>query len=257
MPALLALLTLAAPIVARDLDYTLPAGGGLPAGSAEGYVAYRDQGRGKRPGVLIVHDWDGLTSYEQRRARQLAELGYVALAVDVYGKGVRPEGEARGKTAGGFYGDRAGYRARLKAGWDALIATGRVDPNRIGIMGYCFGGMGALEAGRAGWPLKAIVTFHGALNNPDPADARMIKAPVLVLHGAEDPYVSPKEVAAFESEMKAARRPYRIVAYRHAVHAFTVPEAGNNPKSGAAYEPAADKASFAEMRKFFAAKLKP
>jgi len=253
--ALIALLAAAAPIITKPLEYELPAGGGLAAGPADGYLAYRATKELGRPGVLIVHDWDGVDDYEQGRARQLASLGYVALAVDVYGKGLRPHGEERGKVAGGFYGDRAGFRARLKAGYDALMKTGLVSKDRVGIMGYCFGGMGALEAGRAGFPLRAIVTFHGALNNPNPADARNIKGDTLILHGADDPFVPVQEIAAFETEMRAARRPYRIVKYKGAVHAFTVPSAGNDPKSPVRYDAKADRESFGEMERFFARRL--
>lgn len=225
-----------------------------PAGAAtmEGYLAVPSNTTGKRPGVLVFHDWMGLGANTKMRADKLAELGYVALAADLYGKGVRPTnpGEA-GKLAGQYKEDRETLRLRGKAALDRLVATGKVDPNSIAVIGYCFGGTAALELARSGAPLAGTVSFHGGLSTPHPEDAKNIHGKVLVLHGADDPFVKPEEVAAFETEMRTAKIDWQLVAYGGAVHAFTVEGAGNDPSKGAAYDAKADKRSWDEMRRFF------
>ena len=216
----------------------------------EGYMAY-DDAKGKRPCVLIFHDWDGLGDYEKMRAQMIAKLGYTALAADVYGRGIRPKNQQESATESGKYGkDRRLARRRAMAAFRFAAGQKQVDRNKIAAIGYCFGGMVSLELGRAAAPLKGIVPFHGNLSNPTPADARNIKGPVLVLHGADDPLVPKAQVAAFEREMKAAKKSYRIVAYPGAVHAFTVKEAGNDKSKGAAYNAAADRKSWTELVAF-------
>ena len=155
--------------------------------------------------------------------------------MDIYGKGVRPQGADRGKTSGKYSGDRKLYRERLKAGYDKATAFAYTNPQEVGAIGYCFGGAGVLEMGRAGLPVKALVTFHGSLENPNPEDAANIRGETLVLHGAADPYVPPAQVAAFETNMRTYRKPLTIIKYPGAVHAFTVPSAGSDPSTGAAY----------------------
>lgn len=218
----------------------------------QGFLAYDDENAKPRPGVLLIHDWMGVGDYAESRAKQLAELGYVAFAADIYGKGVRPADpkEASG-LAGKYKGDRALYRERLKGGLAQLTANKLVAPGKVAVIGYCFGGTGALELGRSGADVKGIVTFHGGLSTPTPADAKNIKCPVLVLHGADDPFVKPDEVAAFKKEMDDAHVKYTFIAYPGAVHSFTRPDAGNDNSKGAAYNEAADKKSWEEMKKFF------
>jgi dienelactone hydrolase len=219
----------------------------------EGFVAWDDAHAGKRPGVLVVHQWMGLTDYEKVRAQQLAELGYVAFAADVYGKGVRPKntGEA-GTLAGKYKSDRILLRARVGAGLDALRANDMVDPKRVAAIGYCFGGTAALELARSGADLAAVVTFHGGLDAPDPNDGKAIKAKVLVLHGADDPFNPAKDVAAFQQEMRSGGVDWQMVYYGGAVHSFTQKGAGNDPSTGAAYNERADHRSFLAMRDFLA-----
>ena len=218
----------------------------------EGFLAYDDADTKPRPGVLLIHDWMGVGFYAESRARQLAELGYVAFAADIYGKGVRPvDQKEAGALAGKYKGGRALYRERLKAGLDQLTGNKLVAPGKIAVIGYCFGGTGALELGRSGADVKGIVTFHGGLSTPTPADAKNIKCPVLVLHGADDPFVKADEVAAFKKEMEDANVKYNFIAYPGAVHSFTRSDAGNDNSKGAAYNEAADKQSWAEMKKFF------
>ncbi len=218
----------------------------------EGYLAYDDAFAGRRPGILVIHQWMGVTANERLRAEMLAGLGYVALAADVYGKGVRPADQsAAGQEAGKYYADRALLRARLLAGLDALGAQPRVDPARLVAIGYCFGGGGALELARAGAPLLGAVSFHGSLGTPNPADAQAIRAKLLVCHGAADPFVKAEEVQAFIAEMEAAKVDYQLVMYAGAVHGFTQRAAGNDPAAGVAYNAAADLRSWAQMQAFF------
>ena len=218
----------------------------------EGYLAYPDGPATKRAAVVVFHDWMGLGPNTKMRADMLAKLGYVTLAGDLYGKGVRPANAAEaGKLAGQYKADRATLRGRARAALDVLVATGKVDPAKVAAIGYCFGGTAALELARSGAPLAGTVSFHGGLSTPSPDDAKNIKGRVLVLHGADDPFVKPEEVAGFETEMRAAKVDWTFVAYGGAVHAFTVEAAGNDPSKGAAYDAKADRRSWEAMRGFF------
>lgn len=219
----------------------------------EGFLAYPEGTNRPLPGVLVVHDWSGPGPYSRRRAEQLAEAGYVAFAIDMYGQGVRPATtEEKAKQAGIYRSDRALMRARARAGLDVLLANPRVDPKRVAAIGYCFGGGTALELARSGAPLAGVVSFHGNLDTPNPADAKAIKAKILICHGADDPNVPPDQVAAFQKEMKDAGVDYQFIAYSGAVHAFTQKEAGNDNSKGAAYNEAADRRSWQAMLGFFA-----
>jgi dienelactone hydrolase len=219
----------------------------------EGYLAYDDASTSRRPGVLVVHQWMGLTENERMRARMLAEMGYIAFAVDVYGRGIRPSNvnEAR-EQAMKYYGDRVLFRERLAAGLAQLKGNPRVDAARIAAIGYCFGGGGVLELARSGADIAGVVSFHGTLDTPNPDDARAIKAKVLVCHGAADPHVTQEAVQGFVKEMEAAHVDYQLIMYAGAVHAFTQKEAGNDPSTGAAYNAAADRRSWKHMQDFFA-----
>jgi dienelactone hydrolase len=171
---------------------------------------------------------------------------------------VRPaDAKEAGALAGKYKGERALYRLRLRAGLDELTKNTLVAPGQIAAIGYCFGGTGVLELVRDGSEVKGVVSFHGGLNTPTPEDAKNIKAPVLVLHGADDPFVKPDEVAAFKKEMADAGVKYEFVAYPGAVHSFTRPDAGNDNSKGAAYNEAADKASWFAMKEFFAKIFQP
>lgn len=217
----------------------------------EGYVAYPKDATGKLPGVLICHQWMGHTPYERMRAEETAKLGFVAFALDIYGKGVRPKdaGEAA-KMATGYKTDRALLRARALAGLDALRKVEACDPARLVVMGYCFGGTTALEVARSGADVAGIVSFHGDLSSPTPEDAKKIKGRVLALHGADDPFVPPAQVAAFEDEMRKAGVDWQLVAYGGAVHSFTHKNAGNDNSKGAAYNEKADLRSWIAYKDF-------
>ena len=217
----------------------------------EGYLAYDESAQDKRPGVLVVHEWKGLGEYAQRRARQLAELGYVAFAVDMYGKGVRPEShEEAAKQAGIYKSDRHLMRERIQAALNVLKEHPLVDASMIGAVGYCFGGTTVLELARSGADVKGVVSFHGSLATPDPKDAKNIKGKVLVCPGADDKFTG-SEVEGFKKEMKDAGVDMRFESYQGAVHSFTVKEAGDDPSKGMAYNEAADKKSWESMKAFF------
>lgn len=219
----------------------------------EGYLAYDDAVEGKRPGVLVVHEWKGLNDYAKGRAEQLARLGYAAFAADMYGKGVyAKDHEEAGRLSGAHRNNRHLMRERVHAALETLLAQPQTDPARIGAIGYCFGGMAVLELARSGADVKGVVSFHGGLDAPVPAAPGAVKAKMLVLHGAGDPHIPQEQVAAFEKEMKEAGVDYRVVQYPGAVHSFTVPEAGDDPSKGAAYNAAADRKSWEEMKRFFA-----
>ncbi len=218
----------------------------------EGFLVYDDASEAKRPGVLVVHEWKGLGPYAERRARQLAELGYIAFAVDMYGKGVHPQThEEAGALAGMYFKDRTLTRQRISAGYDVLKNFPFVDDTKIAAVGYCFGGMTVLELARSGADVKGVVTFHGSLANPKPEDDKNIKCKVLILHGADDPHIPMKDVEFFKKEMQDAGVDWRMEIYPGAAHSFTVEEAGNDPSKGAAYNKEADERSWAEMKKFF------
>jgi dienelactone hydrolase len=223
----------------------------------EGYLAYDDSFQGKRPGVLVVHEWYGHTSYARKRAEQLARLGYVAFASDMYGKGVRAKDAKEAAALAGIYmGDRKLMRARAAAGLDVLRNRPETDPARLAAIGYCFGGTTVLELARSGADLASVVSFHGLLDTPTPGDARNIRGKVLVLHGGDDPYVPMKQVEAIQEEMRKGGVDWQFVTYGGAVHRFTNPEAGSDNSKGGAYNERADRRSWEAMKAFFAETLK-
>lgn len=219
----------------------------------EGYLAYDVHHVERRPGVLIVHEWKGLGPYAMRRADQLARLGYIAFAVDMYGKGVRAADHEEAATLSGIYrNDRQLMRARILAALDWFTRHEKVDPSRLAAIGYCFGGTTVLELARSGADVLGVVSFHGGLETPHPEDARQIQGRVLVLHGADDPFVSSAHVQGFITEMQAANVRYELIQYPGAVHSFTVEEAGDDPSKGMAYNEAADRQSWEAMTTFLA-----
>jgi dienelactone hydrolase len=225
------------------------------AGTAmEGYLVYDDAVQGKRPGVLVVHDWMGLGDVTRNKADALARMGYIALAADIYGKDVRPKTTDEAAKQATFYkqGDRLLLRSRALAALNTLLHQPQTDPARVAAIGFCFGGTTALELARSGAPLAGVVSFHGALDTPRPEDARQIQGKVLVLHGADDPFEPPEQLAAFEKEMRDAGVDWQMVKYGGAVHAFSIPTAGNDNSKGAAYNARADRRSWQAMKDFFA-----
>jgi dienelactone hydrolase len=223
----------------------------------EGFVAYDDAIQGQRPGVLVVHQWMGLTDYEKKRAEMLAQLGYMAFCADIYGKGIRPQNtQEAGALAGKYKGDRQLLRDRVNAALIALRQQALVDQKHVAAIGYWFGGTTVIELARSGADVAGIVSFHGGLDSPAPADGKNIKCKVLVCHGADDPFESAQDMAAFESEMRTSGVDWQLIKYGGAVHSFTQPNAGNDNSKGAAYNERADKRSWEAMTLFFAEILK-
>jgi dienelactone hydrolase len=218
----------------------------------EGFLAYDDSIKEPRPGVLLVHDWTGLQDYAKERAKMVAGLGYVAFAADIYGKGVRPtDPKDCAEQAGKYKGDLPLLRRRVMLGLEELKKQKNVEPDKLAAIGFCFGGTSVLELARSGADVKGVVSFHGGLSTTMPAEGGTLKAKVLACHGADDPFVKPAEVAGFKKEMADAKADLKFIAYPGAVHSFTKKEAGNDPSKGQAYNEAADKGSWAEMKKFF------
>jgi dienelactone hydrolase len=219
----------------------------------EGYAVVAAGRSGPGPALLIAHDWAGLHEGIKRIAERLATLGYTTLALDVYGKGRRGSpGADNSALMMPVVSDRPRLRERLLAGLGAVRSLPGVDPDRIGILGYCFGGLCALDLARAAPPgLLGAVSFHGLLKAPGIEPQPRITAKTLVLHGWSDPMAPPTDVEAFGREFTAAGADWQLHAYGHAVHAFTV-EGANAPENGMAYQPAAARRSWAAMCAFFA-----
>ncbi len=220
-----------------------------------GYLAWDADAGGPRPGVLVVHEWWGLNDYVRGRARMLAELGYTALAVDMYGDGATADDpDGAGALMNGVLSDMDQGMARFAAGRDLLAGHDATDGSRIAAIGYCFGGAVVLHAAKTGMDLKAVASFHGALGSMHTPAPGEVKAKVLVCHGAADKLVPDADAAAFKAEMDAAGADYRFVAYDGALHGFTNPAAtANGEKYGLplAYDGAVDKQSWADMKAFF------
>jgi dienelactone hydrolase len=217
-----------------------------------GYLAYDDSIQGKRPGIVVIPEWWGLNDYIKGRAAQLAKLGYIAFAADIYGDGfVTDDPKVAGEKSGAA--KQAGLlRPRGKLALEQLKKNERVDPQNVAAIGYCFGGSTVLEMARDGQELKGVVSFHGALKSDHPAQKGQVKPRVLVLHGAADPLVPPEEVAALEKEMKDAGADAKVVQYPGAKHAFTNPDADKYNLPPVAYNKSADEKSWREMQNFFA-----
>ncbi len=202
------------------------------------------------PGVLILPAWRGIGEHEQHIARKLADLGYFAFIADIYGEGNYPKDNAEaGKISGQYKKDFIAYQKRINLALDQLVAAG-ANKDKIVIIGYCFGGTGALEAARAGLPVKGVVSFHGGLGRDASRKTEPIKTKVLVCHGADDPYVPTDDITAFQNEMRSANADWQMIYYANAVHAFTEPSAGNDNSKGAAYNEKADKRSWQHFMDF-------
>ena len=220
----------------------------------KGYLAYDESITGKRPGVLVVHEWWGLNDYARKRARMLAELGYTALAVDMYGDGkqaMHPD-DAKAFSSELMKNFDVG-KARFVAAMEFLKQQASVDPSRIAAIGYCMGGGVVLHMARQGVELKGVASFHGSLTAVKPAQSGVIKAKILVLNGGADKFITPEQIEAFKQEMKAAGADFQFISYPGALHSFTNPEAtelGKKFDMPVAYNAKADKESWDEMKNF-------
>lgn len=216
-----------------------------------GTLAYDDKFKKPLPAVVIFPDWMGVGEYTEMRAKQIAEMGYVALAADIYGDDKRAADVKEAMSLAGKYrdGDRAEMRKRVNGAVEAFAKDKRVNKDKMVAIGYCFGGTAALELARSGAPIKGVISFHGGLNTKVPATE--MKARVLALHGADDPFVPAQEVMDFQEEMRKAKADWTMVSYGNAVHSFTLKDAGSDNSKGAAYNEKADQRSFEEMKRFF------
>lgn len=236
-----------ADMVTRTVDYQ------IDGESYQGMLVYDDTVTQPRPGLLMVPNWMGVTDNAATKANRAAGAEYVVFVADMYGRDIRPADAAEaGEAAGLVRGDRALMRKRVNAALEVFKSEAGqlLDPARMGAIGFCFGGTTVLELARSGTAIGGVVSFHGNLDTPDTAAARAIQTPLLVLHGADDPYVPPEQVAAFENEMREADvDDWQLISYGGAVHSFTDPTA-NTPGQSQYDERVAGRA-FQQMRMFF------
>lgn len=203
-----------------------------------------------KPGVLILPAWMGVDEHSKESAAKLAELGYYTFVADIYGKDNRPKNTSEaGKNAGFYKKNYQEYQKRIQLALDQLVKLG-ANPDKIVVMGYCFGGTGALEAARGNLKVQGVVSFHGGLGKDSSRANAKIATKVLVLHGADDPFVPKEEVDNFQNEMKASGADWQMVFYANAVHAFTHKDAGSDNSKGAAYNELADKRSWIALKDF-------
>jgi dienelactone hydrolase len=215
----------------------------------EGFLAYDTATKGKKPGIMIVHNWMGVTAETESKAIEMAKLGYVAFAGDIYGKGVRPkDSKEAGELAGKYKADLKTLRERANLAIEELKKNKKVDTSKIFVAGYCFGGTTAIEVARSGAGVKGVISFHGGLTPSN--DDKNIKASVLILHGAIDPFVPKADFDGFFKGMNEAKVDYQLISYSNAVHSFTDKGAGNDNSKGAAYNELADKRSWIAMKNF-------
>ncbi len=215
-----------------------------------GYIAKAKTTKKNAPGVVILPAWIGGNAHTNHTADELAAIGYHALVADIYGEGKNPKSPAEAKELSSYYKNNPDiYQYRIKLAIDELIKQG-ADPANMAVIGYCFGGTGAIEAARGGLPVKGVVSIHGGLGKDTTLANAPIVSRVLVLHGANDPYVPQAQVSAFQQEMRASKADWQMIYYANAVHAFTEPAAGNDNSKGAAYNELAAKRSWEHLKLF-------
>ena len=209
-----------------------------------------------KPGILILPAWKGIDTHSKQSAEKLSKMGYYAFVADIYGEGNYPTTtQEAGKLSSFYKSNIADYQRRIQLALDQLVKAG-ANPDNIVVIGYCFGGTGALEAARAGMKIQGVVSFHGGLGRDTARANNPITAKILVLHGADDPYVPATEIAAFQQEMRDTKADWEMIYYSNSVHAFTEPEAGNDNSKGAAYNEKAAKRSWERMSSFLIEILK-
>jgi dienelactone hydrolase len=218
----------------------------------KGHLAWDDAERGKRPGVLVVHEWWGLNGYARKRAEQLASMGYVAFACDMYGEGkVTEHPKEAGAMATEVRKNLKIWQGRAQAALKVLQDDEHVDPQQLAAIGYCFGGSTALQLAYSGADLAAVVTFHAAVPTPEPEQAKAIKAKLLICHGAADPFVKEESLQNARAAYEAAKVNYEMNYYGGVEHSFTVPDAARAGVSGLTYNAQADRRSWQEMQQLF------
>lgn len=220
----------------------------------EGVLIYDDAVKTPRPGLVLVPNWMGINTANLKQATEIAGKDYIIFVADMYGESVRPKAQAEaGKAAGAVKGDRHLMRARVNKALELLRSEGKaagLDEKKLGAIGFCFGGTSVLELARSGADVAGVVSFHGGLDAPTPAEGKGITAKVLALHGADDPNESPAEVAGFQEEMRKAKADWQLVIYGNAVHSFTDVDA--NTPGQAQYNPKVAKRAYKAMNDFFA-----
>lgn len=217
----------------------------------EGHYAYDDNINGRRPAVLIAHDWSGKTEFTCDKANKLAELGYVGFALDMYGKGKTGETkEEKIALMNPLIQNRALLQKRILSAYEAVKKLDKVATSSIGAMGFCFGGLCVLDLARSGADVKGVVSFHGLLHAPDDVIPHPIQSKILVMHGYDDPMVTPDKINLFADEMNQARVDWQFHIFSHTMHAFTNPKA-NDPAFGTVYNKTADQRSWLLMKEFF------
>lgn len=218
----------------------------------EGHLAWDDSIDGKRPGVLVVHEWWGLNDYARGRAEQLAKMGYVAFALDMYGKGkVTEHPQEAGQWAGMIQKNVDAWQKRALAGLEMLKQHEMVDKRRLAAIGYCFGGATVCQLAYSGAPLRGVVSFHGSLPAPAAGDADQIKAKLLICHGAVDPFIPEERIDEFQDALEKAGADWQMIYYAGAKHGFTNPAADGKGLSGLGYDKKADTRSWQHMKSFF------
>jgi dienelactone hydrolase len=214
------------------------------------------KGSKRKPGILILPAWKGIDNHSKESANKLSKMGYYAFIADIYGEGNYPTNtQEAGKQSGFYKKNYAEYQRRIQLALDQLIKAG-ANPDNIVVIGYCFGGTGVLEAARAGMKIQGAVSFHGGLGRDASRVNDPINARILVLHGADDPYVPVTEITAFQQEMRDTKADWEMIYYADAVHAFTEPAAGNDNSKGAAYNKKAAERSWERMKAFLKDVLK-
>ncbi len=216
----------------------------------KGFLAYDDSITGKRPGVLVVHEWWGLNDYAKARTKQLAEMGYVAFAADMYGEGKIATDRQEASTLASHLRSGPLLRERALAALEQLKKNELVDPNRIAAIGFCFGGTTVLELAYSGADFKGVVTFHGGLTVPKPEEYKNMKPAFLIMSGAEDPFVKPELMADFQKAMIESGVDWQLILFGGAVHGFSNPAAGDDESSGVAYNQKAAERSWKYMEVF-------
>ena len=218
----------------------------------EAFLAWDDKKPGKKPAVLVAHDWTGRREFAENKAKEMADLGYVGFALDMYGKGVfGADGDVEGNSAlmNPLASDRRALRKRILSSLDVVRSHEQVDPMRVGAMGYCFGGMCVLELARSGADVKGVISIHGIFSPGDIPNEK-ITSKILCLHGQDDPMVPPQQVLDLENELSSAGADWQVHAYGGTMHAFTNPSA-NNPDFGTVYNPVADRRATKAIKDFF------
>jgi len=220
--------------------------------SLQGYLAYDNVLKGKRPGVLVVHEWWGLNDYARKRATQLAAMGYVAFALDMYGKDkVADHPEQAKEFMKKVTQNVDTWQKRALAGLEILKKQPNTDSNRIAAIGYCFGGSTVQQLAYSGADIRGIVSFHGSLIPPTESAVKQTKAKILICHGASDPYTKPEALQTYLTTMNASGIDWKMSIYAHAKHAFTNPDADNYGMAALGYNRTADRRSWEDMKQFF------